>query len=149
MTNLPYVKRRVSAALNAAGGPGSTLTVVWQQPPSGVQPEPVFGAYVGPQTELSGTMRVLWHQANAQVKLRKFSEVQMGDALIDFDPQAPIQCFPSGVIQLDQIPDAGVVFVRGGQRWVQAEVGEALAQAMSVVVGDQEVLRTMLLRKAT
>ncbi len=152
--NLGYVKSRIRSQLYGTLGPSTALTVRWQVAPSGVVPDVVTGALVGaPLVEVSGTLPVFWHQVNAATKLRQYAEIQVGDVLVDLDPAAPVTVYPgqpvSGVVALDALAEAGLVFERAGQRYVQAEVGEALAEAWSVVVGGQELLRTMLLRKAT
>jgi hypothetical protein len=145
-------KKRIQLAILGAGK-SSTVTVWWRAVAGGVA-DSVTGALVGGmETEVSGTMRGLTHQVAAQTQLRQFAEIQVGDMMLDIDPAAVVTIYSgqllSGTVTLDDIARQGVRFGIDGQQFTQKDIGENLAQAWNVLFADQELIRTILLRKAT
>ena len=173
--NLAFTRARIRTRLLGTSGPSTPVVVRWlvQNPLTvdesglttdvsgrfgtitGLKPDPITGAFPdGSQSEVSGTIRAFWHQTGASIRLRQFTEIQVGDVIMDLDPDAMVSVYDgqplaSGVVSLDDIANQGVRFELNGQAYTQAEIGEELAQAWNVVVGGQPILRTMLLRKAT
>ena len=112
------------------------------------------GAIVGGvEYSMSGTLKGFEREIAAETKLHQMAEIQMGDVLIDIDPDAVITIYPgqlqSGTRPLDELKTAGVRFQVDGKLYTQAQVGEELAQAWNTVFQDQQLIRTILLRKAT
>ena len=52
-------------------------------------------------------------------------------------------------MRLSDLAGRGVKFISNGIPYAPAEVGEELQQAWSVIFGEQELIRTLLLKKAT
>jgi len=151
-------------ALLGSQGPSTLVTVRWQVPtavPGSLPVDVITGALPdGGEQEVSGTLRGFWHQIGASTKLRQFSEIKVGDVLFDIDPGAVVAVYDGQVlvsgtlsagasVTLDAIATQGVRFELRGQSFVQAEIGDELADAWNVIVGGQALLGTVLLRKAT
>ena len=102
---------------------------------------------------MSGTLPALLHQVSAQVVLRKFAELQVGDLILDLMPEAMVTVGdgtgPSGTRSLDDLAELGVRFaLPDGQLFTQADVGEELAAAWQTWMGGIPLTRTIVLRKA-
>jgi hypothetical protein len=148
--NPTLARQRIRKALSRGG---STLIVHWVKTQGG-DPDPITAAVVGAvETPLSGTLKAFRHQESAMAKLRQFQEIQAGDLLVDVLPEAAVTLYPgqlqSGTVALDALAECGVRFESNGVFYTQAEVGERLAQAWNVIFQDVELVRTVLLRKAT
>lgn len=140
------------------GRKSSDVMVLWSDYPGG-EPDAVTGAELGGTgREWSGTMTGLVHQVAAETKLRQFSEIQVGDVLLDIDPAAQVcmlgyttlasgTMLVSGTITLDTLD--GVRFLIDNTTYTEAELGEELAQAWEVLSGNQRMIRTLHLRVAT
>lgn len=147
-----YAKKRIQLAV-LGRGKSSTIGVLWSDFGNGA-PDGVTGALLGNETPLSGTMRGFIHEVSAAVKLRQFAEIQTGDVMVDLDPAASVavydgQVLVSGTVPLDSLSAGGVRFQVDGQLFTQADIGEELASAWNVIFADQQLVRTILLRKAT
>jgi hypothetical protein len=152
-TNVAFAQRRMAMKLGGRGGPSSALQVRWTETTGG-QVDAVTGALIGgEEREVSGTLRGCVHETEAKSVIRQMAEIQVGDLLLDLSPLARVTRYADGLeVSLESLQDQGVRFEHpmGSGRWyMQANVGERLAQAWRVTVGDQELVRTMLLRKAT
>jgi hypothetical protein len=154
MTNLAFVKHRLQLHLNGSGIDalaGSDVLIYWMEAAGGELDE-ITGAIVGgSQTPLSGVLRAFAHEEPARSSLRQYLEIQEGDVILDVDPDGSITLLPpsTGTTNLDAIAAKGVRFEWGGKLYVQARIGERLAQKWSVMVADQRLHRTLLLRLAT
>lgn len=155
MTNLAFIKHRcqlrLAGTVNMAGG--SDIIVQWMQTDGGT-PDPVTGAQAGAvQTPVSGVMRALGAEEPARTVLRQFAEIQAGDLILETDPSGLVTILPnqtqSGTVALDDLAGKGVRFEWGGRLYAQAEIGEELALAWSVIIANQKLYRTLLLRRAT
>lgn len=132
---------------------GSTITARWIERIGG-STDPLTGAQVGAdEYPVYGTFKALRHQEGASTKLRQFMEIQEGDLLLDIDPDTEVTLpegqVLSGTLPLEALSERGVRFESNGEPYVQEKVGEELASLWSVVFEDQEIVRTILLRKAT
>jgi hypothetical protein len=160
-SNLAFIKHRLRLKLQGAVDQtgGSDVFVYWTEVTGG-SADPVTGAVVGGvETPVSGVLRAFGAEEPARTVLRQFSEIKAGDLILDIDPDGLVNLFPqqvladghqlSGTITLDNIADKGVRFEWGGQVYDQAQVGEELARAWNVIIGNQRLGRTLLLRRAT
>lgn len=132
-SNLPFILDRL--ALNAAES-GTTVTLRWTQL-SEVTEDPVTQAKLGVPTPMTAAVRGFVHFPSATSAVRMFTEVQVGDCLLDLPAEVELE-------GLD-----GLVFEIDGERWLPKAVGEKLAAHWDVLVNDQRLYRTVLLRKAT
>ena len=152
ISDISSIKRDIGLMMSAAGGPGTTMAVYWNVY-SGTLSDPVTGFMASP-TLLSGTLRAFSVEENVRTVVRRYQEIQAGDLIVDI-PAPPLVTVwvgnqVSGTVPLDGMD--GVRFERPpgrGKFYVQGEIGEELADAWRTIVGDQELFRTILLRKKT
>jgi hypothetical protein len=154
MTNLAFVKHRFQLHLNGSGVDtlGSSDVIVYWVEATGGELDDVTGATIGgTQTSVSGVLRAFGQEEQARSSLRQYLEIQEGDVILDVDPDGLITLLPpsAGSTNLDAIADKGVRFEWDGKLYVQARVGEKLSQKWSVMVANQRLHRTLLLRLAT
>lgn len=154
MTNLAFVKHRLQLHLNGSGVDslgGSDVIVYWVEAAGGELDEITGATIGGTETPVSGVLRAFGHQEPARSSLRQYLEIQEGDVILDLDPDGSITLLPpsSGTTTLDAIADKGVRFQWDEKLYVQARVGEKLSQKWSVLVANQRLHRTLLLRLAT
>jgi hypothetical protein len=151
MTNLSFIKHRVELHLNGSVNVtgGTDVPVFWQEFQGG-SVDAVTGAVVdGVEVPMSGTIRAFGKQEPPRSFLRQFAEIQAGDLIVDVPADGVIAVSPGGTTTLDAIKNKGVRFQWGDQLYVQAEVGEALAECWNAIVQGQRLGRTLLLRRAT
>jgi hypothetical protein len=153
MTNLAFVMHRcqlrLAGAVDNAGG--SNVIVHWMETIGG-ESDPVTGALVGGvQAPVSGVLPALGTEEPARTVLRQFSEIQAGDLILETNPNGLVAVLPDRTqsVSLDDLAGKGVRFEWGGRFYSQAEIGEELAQAWSVIIAGQKLYRTLLLRRAT
>jgi hypothetical protein len=96
-------------------------------------------------------LRAFGQEEAARSVLRQYLEIQEGDVILDVDPGGLITLLSplSGTTTLDAIAANGVRFEWDGKLYAQAKIGEKLAQKWSVIVANQRLYRTLLLRPAT
>jgi hypothetical protein len=119
---------------------GTEVVLQWNALPPGATPDPVDGSVSGlvPQTM---TLPAFVHQVQATgaSSVRQFNEVEVGDLILDFDGDAPIDA-PSGETRCD------LMFVLNGKSYVAKEIGEKLAQSWDVTVQGQRLFRSVLVK---
>jgi hypothetical protein len=154
-TNLDFVEYRMRLRLRGTVNlTGATDVIVnWTQVDGGTL-DAVTGAMVGGvQTPVSGVIRALGMEEPARTVLRQYAEIQAGDVILEVNPHGMVEMLPnqpvSGVVSLDDVSGQGVRFEWGGRLYAQAEIGEDLAQAWSVIIENRKLYRTLLLRRAT
>lgn len=149
MHNLAFIKHRLQLQTRGSMGAGSSIIVHWIETAGGTL-DAVTGAWVGGvQTPTSGVMRGFGYEAEARSVLRQHAEIQTGDVIFDVDPEGTIERADGSTVLLDMLRGKGVRFEWGGRMYAQAEVGEELAAAWSLIIADQKMHRTLLLRRAT
>ena len=153
MTNIAFARHRIHLQMRGAGGLASDVIVHWIETQGGALDETTGALVGGVETPVSGVLRALSSEQPARSVVRQFAEIQAGDLLLDLAPDPGVEVLPnpvlSGTVRLDDLAKKGVRFERGGQFYVQKEVGEELARAWTVIVGNQEMMGTVLLRRAT
>ena len=119
-------------------GVSTPVVITWDAWPSGSVPDPVDGSHTGTPTQGTMTINGLVHTVQPGTsKVRIFNEVEIGDLMVDFPADAPLE------------GKDNLVFTVKGQAYVQKEISEKLAQSWDVTMGDQRLFRTVLLRKKT
>lgn len=149
--NLSFIRHRLQLHLKGQNTRASDVIVHWIETDGGT-PDDVTRAMVGGvQTPASGVMRAFGYEEPARTVLRQFAEIKAGDLILDVDPDGVVELAPpqSGTVRLDDIARQGVRFEWGGRLYSQAQIGEELAEAWDVIVGNQKLFRTLLLRRAT
>lgn len=133
-----FIHHRTALALSALGGNVAPVRITWQEWPPESTVDPVDGSHSGTPVERSETVRALVHYVQpASAALRQFAEVQVGDAVVDFQST------------LDLSGREAVRFQIADQGWVQAKTGQALAESWDTLVGGRRQVRSLLLRQAT
>jgi hypothetical protein len=153
-TNLAFVKHRLQLRLNGNGvdTTGASDVIVYWVEAAGGQLDEITGAQIGAaETPVSGVLRAFGQEEPARSVLRQYLEIQEGDVILDTDPDGLITLLSplSGSTTLDAVAAKGVRFQWDGKLYVQAKIGEKLAQKWSVMIADQRLYRTLLLRPAT
>lgn len=84
----------------------------------------------------SGTWPAMVHFVQPTTSaLRQFSEVAVGDAILDFAFDAAIP---------DGLKGARFIITGNPKRWVQKPIGKDLAEAWDTIVGGQRIFKTFL-----
>jgi len=119
-----------------SGVAGTEITLHWVETTGGTV-DRITGEVVGATSEdQSETITGLVHFVGVSKSgYLVHNELQIGDAILDLDPD----------VDLDT--KKNLVFEFGGHRWVQANVGDELVKAWDTLVGDQEVFRTIAVRR--
>lgn len=116
---------------------GTTVTLNWVERTGGT-PDPVTGATVGGTvTPRTADIRALVHSIEAISQLRRFVEIEAGDMIVDFLPDADID------------GKENLRFTVNSQGYEQKALGGDLARAWDVMFGEVEGFRTVLLKRAT
>ncbi len=155
MTGLDFIKYRMDLRLRGTVNqtPADDVWVRWVEIEGGTL-DPVTGALLsGVQTPASGVLRALGIEEPGRSVVRNFAEIKAGDLILETDAAGTVT-LPDGTepvgrttVCLDDIDTPR--FLWAGHWYVQKEVGEGLAAAWNEVIGNQRLMRTMLLRKAT
>jgi hypothetical protein len=135
-TNAAFIQHRVNLNL-ATPGAASDVLVSWNEWAPGAV-DPVTSSKIGSPTPRTKRYRAFLHfiqPTNGAV--RQFNEVETGDCIADFAPDA----------DLDGKDD--IRFTIDGRQWMRKPVSPRLAQAWDVVVGGVRMVRPVLLTKAT
>ena len=130
---------------------GSDVVVSWVEVTGGTK-DPVTNAMIGGvQTPVRGVMRTLGAADPARSVVRQFAAVEASDLVLDVDPDGLVRVLPelTRTVTLEEVARKGVRFQWSGCWYVQKEVGEELAATWDVLIGNQRVGRTLLLRRAT
>ena len=114
---------------------GTDIGCAWNELPPGAVPDAVDGAVDGliPRTEIR---KAFVHQVgttNAS-SVRRFNEVEVGDLILDFAADAPLDG------RRDQ------VFSVNGKLYTAKEVGEKLAASWDVTVQGRQLFRSVLVK---
>lgn len=91
----------------------------------------------GSSTTTTATLRAMVHAAEAKRMAREWGEIETGDLIVDFGPEA----------ELDG--KASLRFTIDGQVYEQAKTGGKLTKMWDAVVAGKRLMRTVLLRRAT
>jgi hypothetical protein len=134
-TNLANIVARSKVRLASQG---TTVTVRWVTFTGGSL-DPLTGTKVGAtSTPASSTVNAFVHFVGpATSGFRVYEEIQVGDAILDMDPDADID------------GKDGIHFEFAGEKWVQKSVGESLAKSWDTLFGNQKVFRSILVRRKT
>jgi hypothetical protein len=136
-SNIPRMRTAARLALKQRG-PATDVLIVWREFTGGTI-DPVTGAHTGGTSVVKQlVLRGFVHFVEpASTTVRLYNEVEVGDCIADFAPDAPLD------------GKAGLTFIIGGEPWVQKEISQALAKSWDLQAGSEKLFRTVLLRKAT
>ncbi len=134
-TNLSRILRRLPHNLAHNGTDVILQWIEWSGTPT---VDPVTGSKTGTRLERTAALKAFLHFVEVATSfVRQFNEVEHGDCIADFAPDAPLD----GKEEL--------AFVIGGEKWEQKTVGKRLATTWDVQAQNRKLFRTVLLRKAT
>jgi hypothetical protein len=137
-THAHRLAKRAALALATKGGPATPVTLKWIEWTGATTTDPVTGSKLGTKVDKTSTVNAFVHFVQpAATGVRQFNEIEHGDCIVDFSPDAPLD----GKEELR--------FEIAGALWVQKTVGRTLATTWDTLVGGQKIFRTVLLRKAT
>ena len=133
-TNMPCARIRVQLRMREHG----TKIILHYVVMTGVTVDTVSGTETGTATPRQKVIRGFFHEVGpATSGLRVYSEIEIGDAIIDIPPDVSIDGLKEPEFEIN------------GRRWVQKEVSRDLAKSWDAVWADQRMVRTILLcRKA-
>lgn len=114
---------------------GTPIVVQWNEPPAGAKADPVDGSYAA-LTPRTATIKAFVHQVQpaGASSVRQFAEVESGDMILDFAPDADLD----GKLDL--------VFVIHGKAYVQKEITSKLAQSWDVTIQGERLFRSVVVR---
>lgn len=152
-SNLGFIKKRIELAMRGSTeGGASTLTVTWQYNQGGVLDQGTQAIEGGTTVQLSGTVMGLVHSIEAKMGLRKFTELQIGDLIVDMESCPCVDLYPnqllSGTMPLSGIRQSGPVFGLDGESYTQCEVGDDLLSFWDARFKGQKLASTIVLRRA-
>jgi hypothetical protein len=129
---------RYLSGIRRETGPGTEVTIEWTEWTGETTTNPVTGEKTGTAARVTDTIQAFVHILNpSYTVVRTFNETQVGDAILDLDPD------------IDLSGKEDLVFRFAGSDWVQKQVGQKLAEAWDVIFGDQRLARTVLVAKKT
>lgn len=133
-----FIHQRVAENLAEGGGNVTDVVMTWREWPAGSTLDPVTQARTGTPIERNQVLRALVHfvqPANVN-QVRQHAEIEVGDCIVDFAPDAPI----------DGKDEPR--FIIAGQQWVPKKVNGKLPSSWDALVGGQKMFRTVLLELA-
>lgn len=123
--------QRVIVAAN-----GTPVTLLWTELVGGTW-DPVSGVWVGgTSTVRRETVRALVHFSEGRTMERRWAELEVGDVVVDFAPEAPLDGKP------------GLRFAIQGREYVSKEVPDKLAAMWDATVMGVKLTRTVVLQLA-
>jgi len=133
-SNLPSIKRRVKLNLSKDG---TSVILTWKSYVGGTL-DPVTQQHVGAvATDQTLTIKAFVHSAGSVSAVRQYAEIEVGDLIVDFAYDAPLD------------GKEALRFTIDGQQYEQKKVSQKLAKAWDVVQRNQRLYRTVLLEKVT
>lgn len=153
-SRLPFIKQRLALNLAGAQSVASDLLVCWTETTGGTLDAGTGGVIGGDVVHLSGTTRAFGHESEPKSVLRRFTEIEAGDLILDLAPNPLVAVFPgqgllSGTVALDALADKGLRYVWNGRYYVAKEVSPELQMAWDAYVGNVQLHRTLVLRRET
>lgn len=149
LSNLSYIKNRLAKNIAKGGSLVVTLSTV-----TGGTLNASTGAFVGgTETVYSGTMQALAIEEVPRSVLRQYQEIQAGDLIVDCQANPQVCIYPgqpqSGMLSLSGLAQAGLQFQFNGRLYVQAQIGEDLADIWALTVEGVQLMGGLLLRRQT
>ncbi len=119
----------------AQGATGTPVTLQWTQWTGATTVDPVTGEKSGASVVGRLTVQAVsvYFVQPGQGRVRQFSELMAGDAIVDFPASAPID------------GKDGLIFIINGQEWVQAKVPDKISTTWDAIVAGVPTCRTVAL----
>ena len=116
-------------------GNGTPVRLHWEVLAPGATVDPVDGSSDGWVAQML-TLPAFVHQVQptGASAIRQFNEIEVGDLILDFAADAPLD------------GKRGLVFWVSGKAYVAKEVGSRLAASWDVTVGGKQLLRSVLVK---
>lgn len=136
MASLGRLIQRDTKRLLRRGANSCLVTVVWNKADFSAT-DPNLESTYPTEVLASGTHPAFVHFAQPTTSaLRQFSEVAVGDAILDFAHDVDL---PDGL-------KAAEFIIHGNpKRWVQKPIGKDLAEAWDTIVEGQRIMKTFLI----
>lgn len=136
--NIGQIKKDIARAFASAG---TSVIITWEEWPDGTVPDPVDGTMAGSPIQKTLTAPALVHAVSAPgaAAVRKFTEVETGDMILDFDAGIDLTLDGRQKMRFNVL----------GQIYELKPVSDKLAATWDVTIGATQLFRTVLLRKAT
>ena len=151
MSRIGFIKDRMRVNLRGLGSVASTVQVHWSEISGGAIDAGTGGNVGGVETFLSGALRAFGHEIPARSSLVKYTEIEMGDLILDMDGNPEVEMYPgqllSGAQPLDSLKGKGLRYIWNGRWYTSKEVGPDLQAAWDAFVADQQLHRTLLLKR--
>lgn len=132
-TNLPFILHRMALNLEENG---TDILLSWQEFVTGPTTDPQTQSLIGVAQPKSEIVRGFVHfvAAASQTQVRQFTEVEVGDCIVDLPPDTVLE------------GRQGLTFTIDGRVWQPKNIGDKLAQSWDAVVQGERLYRTILLR---
>lgn len=134
-----FIHQRVCENLAEGGGNVTDIVMLWREWPADSVKDPVTGSRSGTPVERNQVLRGLVHfvSPTSTAQVRQHAEVEVGDCIVDFAPDAPID------LKLEPR------FIIADRQWMQKPINGTLGQSWDALVGNRKMFRTLLLTLAT
>lgn len=138
MNALRFMKHRLDVAHSSSGeGRATPIVLKWLDYTDATRDETYHSLNSGTATLMSGVVNGVVHVVGATTSLRQWSEIQTGDAIIDFAPD------------VDLSGKEGLRFEFGGKLWAQKNIPDQLVAAWDVIERGETFEQTIVVSIAT